>query len=101
MSKTTTQLVLGTTRTGKAIILPDRRAPDTNDALKFRKLKASFATWTRGDHIDANALLGEYAANHNHDARGRQLAGNWAAAHWDIGGRWTSEEDTTFAGVRL
>jgi hypothetical protein len=89
--------LLGYTRTGKPIFEPTRGAPKTNDVAVFRRTKAKFPGWTRGDHMDAEQLLlerGEQLARSESAAdrkRGRQCT-NWSSVHWDIGGRWTSSE---------
>jgi hypothetical protein len=93
-------VILGYTRTGKPVIEPTRGAPDTNNADVFRRTKAKFPGWTKGDHMDAEQLLlerGEQLTRSESPAdrkRGRQCT-NWASTHWDIGGRWLGSERTT------
>lgn len=95
--------LLGKTASGKLVHAPRRSgAPDTNDVLVFRKTKAKFPGWTKGDHMDAARLLGT-AAQAAEAAGSRGLASTfsrWASTHWDVGGRWTSPEfDARFASL--
>jgi hypothetical protein len=91
--------VVGTTRSGKPILVPSRGAPDTNNVDTFRKTKARFADWSRGDHMDASALYQELAEREL-DSKLRRRYQGWGAVHWDIGGRWTSDQER-FEGTRL
>lgn len=87
--------LLGHTASGKPVVVPKGvGAPDTNDILVFRKTKARFPGWTKGDHMEASHLLeraGEVATATGDGKLARRLS-RWSSVHWDIGGRWTSPE---------
>jgi hypothetical protein len=91
--------VVGTTRSGKPILVPSRGAPDTNNVDTFRKTKARFADWSRGDHMDASVLYQELSEREL-DNKLRHRYRGWSAVHWDIGGRWTYDQ-ARFEGTRL
>lgn len=86
---------LGRTTSGKIVEAPRRRgAPDTNDIVVFRRTKARFPGWTRGDHMEAAEILRQAseAAEANGDRSLASTLSRWSSVHWDIGGRWTSSE---------
>ena len=86
-------LILGYTRTGKPVAQPSRGAPNTNDVVVFRRTKAKFPGWTKGDHMDASQMLlarGEILAAEN--PRIASWCTRWSSVHWDIGGRWLASE---------
>jgi hypothetical protein len=57
------KLILGYTRAGHEVLLPNRRDPDM----------AEFVSWTPGDHIDASRILVE------HGERETDPIGPWCA----------------------
>lgn len=83
--------VLGYTGSGKPVYVPSRGAPDTNNIDTFQKTRAKFAGWTKADHMDAAKLHEDAAQATSDPKRGRAHSG-WSAVHWDLGGRWTSDQ---------
>ena len=65
MGKKKSTMVLGYTRAGHEVFLPNRRVPDM----------AQFVNWTPGDHLDASRILVE------HGEREVDPIGPWCA-HW-------------------
>lgn len=74
-------LVLGYTRTGRAVMSPLQAAPSltTTDVL-YR----NFADWTRGDHLDTSHILAENSERAS-DPNYRSWCTSWARLHRDIG----------------
>jgi hypothetical protein len=97
MSKTEPQL-LGYTRSSKPIFAPTRGAPDTNNIVTYKKTRAKFAGWERGDHIDASILYRELSER-TADKKLAWRYARWGGVHWDIGGRWNQDE-SRFGGTR-
>lgn len=75
MGKKTSTMVLGYTRAGHEVRLPNRRAPDM----------AQFVSWTPGDHIDASRILVEHGEREE-DPIGHWCV-NWADKHRALGKR--------------
>jgi hypothetical protein len=68
-------LLLGYTRTGHEVLLPNRRTPDMEQ----------FASWAPGDHLDASRILVEHGEREV-DPIGLWCA-RWADEHRAIGKR--------------
>lgn len=66
-------MVLGYTRSGLAVLLPTGRADD-----------ASFAGWSRGDHVDAARILAEHSEREA-DPEVGPWCKQWSKAHKDLG----------------
>lgn len=62
-------MVLGYTRTGIEVRLPNSRTPDDD-----------FAGWTRGDHLDASRILTEHGEREK-DAELGSWCTRWAKVH--------------------
>lgn len=68
-------MVLGYTRAGHEVLLPNRRTPDM----------AQFVSWTPGDHVDASRILVEHGEREE-DPIGHWCV-NWADEHRALGKR--------------
>lgn len=66
-------LVLGYTRAGHEVLLPQRQTPDMSQ----------FVSWAPGDHLDASRILMEHGERED-DPIGSWCS-HWAGAHWAIG----------------
>jgi hypothetical protein len=78
--------VLGYTRTGRPVLLPKHSAPDTNNIDVYRRTKAMFDGWTRGDHVDASRILMEHGEREP-DQKAASWCTRWSSVHWGFGGR--------------
>lgn len=63
-------MILGYTRTGHEVNLPNHRSPEPE----------KFINWTRGDHIDAERILKEHGEREQ-DPRLNSWCRRWAKAH--------------------
>lgn len=79
--------ILGYTRSGKPVLAPTTKAPNTDDIVVFHKTRAKFPGWTKADHMDASDILA-------------RAGSRWSSIHWDIGGRWTSPEFDAYIGQK-
>jgi len=70
-------LILGYTRTGKAVLLPTC-SPNKNNGTKFED-------WTRGDHYDTSRILKEHGERESDHKIGSWCA-RWARLHADESG---------------
>jgi hypothetical protein len=68
-------LILGYTRAGHEVLLPNRRKPDMEQ----------FASWTPGDHLDASRILVEHGEREVDPIC--QWCERWADEHRAIGKR--------------
>jgi hypothetical protein len=77
-------IVLGYTRTDKAVLEPTHGAPNVNDIRVFHRARQAFVGWTRGDHEDASQILLEHGER-NYGTKIGTWSTNWSSAHWHLG----------------
>jgi len=77
-------MILGYTRTGKAILEPTRGTPNVDDIRVFHRARRSFPDWTRGDHEDASQILLEHGER-TYGTKVGTWSTNWSSVHWHLG----------------